>query len=275
MKWNPKFLACSPMFEPLRVHAPESFPEKWPELPMLQDLLDRRDPPVRAAIGLPLRLVPQPRRVRRAELSYEERTFVRAELQVRPGSWHDLFNLLVWLAFPRAKAALNARHWTASRQRAASGATNRGRIEDALTLFDEGGVIVAAASPELIARLRAFEWKDLFWRRRDEVTRTMRFWLFGHALYEKALRPHAGITGRGICFEVDAGFLQEPPAVQLHELDRRLAAHISDPGRLSATRDLAHVPILGVPGWCAGNELESYYDNTDYFRPRPPRRHAE
>jgi len=271
MEWNPEFLACSPMFEPLRVHAPQSFPENWPELPMLQQLLDRRDPPVRAANGLPLRVVPQPRRVRRAGLSYEERTFVRAELQVRPGSWHDLFNLLVWLAFPQAKATLNARHWAASRERASTGAANRGPVEDALTLFDEGGVIVAATSPALVECLRAFEWKNLFWRRRSEVTRTMRFWLFGHALYEKALRPHAGITGRGICFEVDTGFLQEPHAVQLHELDRRLAAHIGDPVRLAATPDLAHVPILGVPGWCAANELESYYDNTEYFRPRPER----
>jgi hypothetical protein len=26
------------------------------------------------------------------------------------------------------------------------------------------------------------------------------------------------------------------------------------------------VPVLGVPGWCAGNDMESFYDNTDYFR---------
>ena len=268
MEWDPGFLACSAMFEPLRVRAPASFPEKWPELPMLQQLLERREPPVRVASGLPLRVVPQPRQARRAELSYEERIFVKGELQVRPGSWHDLFNILVWLTFPRAKAALNARHWAASRERAASGATNRGRVEDALALFDEGGVVVAAASAELIGRLRAFEWKELFWRRRDEVARSMRFWIFGHALYEKALRPFAGIAGRGICFETDLALLQAPAAAQLDELDRRLAGRVGNPGQLTATRDLAHVPILGVPGWCAGNEVESYYDNTDYFRPR-------
>jgi hypothetical protein len=267
MEWDPNFLARSPMFEPLRAHAPESFPATWPELPMLQRLLERREPLVRVASGLPLRVVPQPRGARRAELSYEERIYSRGELQVRPGSWHDLFNFLVWLSFPQAKAALNARHWAASRARASTGAANRGPVEDALTLFDEGGVVVAAAAPALIERLRAFEWKDLFWRRRIEVARSMRFWLFGHALYEKALHPFAGITGRGICFEIDAGFLQAPSEIQLDELDRRLAAHIGDPGRLTATRGLAHVPILGVPGWCPDNEVESYYDNTDYFRP--------
>jgi len=25
--------------------------------------------------------------------------------------------------------------------------------------------------------------------------------------------------------------------------------------------------VLGVPGWCADNESESYYDDLDYFRP--------
>jgi hypothetical protein len=27
------------------------------------------------------------------------------------------------------------------------------------------------------------------------------------------------------------------------------------------------LPILGVPGWCADNEREAFYDNADYFRP--------
>jgi hypothetical protein len=272
MEWDPEFLARSPMLEPLRLHAPESFPQAWPELPVLQQLLERRDPPVHVASGLPLRVVPQSRRGRRAGLPYEERIYSRGELQVRAHNWHDLLNFLVWLAFPQVKAALNARHWAASRRRASAGTANRGPVEDALTLFDEGGVIVATASAELPQRLRAFEWKDLFWRRRQEVVASMRFWLFGHALFEKALRPFAGITGRGISLESDAGFLNAPPIAQLDELDRRLAAHIGDPAQLTATRDLLHVPILGVPGWCAANEVESYYDNTEYFRPRPEHR---
>jgi hypothetical protein len=31
-------------------------------------------------------------------------------------------------------------------------------------------------------------------------------------------------------------------------------------------RELWPLPILGVPGWWAGNEQESFYDNTSYFR---------
>jgi hypothetical protein len=271
MEWDPHFLARSPMFEPLRTHAPEFFPAQWPGLPALQGLLDQREPPVRVASGAPLRLVPQVGKAGRPELRYEERIYRRGELQVRAHNWHDLFNVLVWLTFPRAKAALNAKHHAAFERRAAT-APNRGPVEDALTLFDEGGVIVAATSRELLDLLRAYAWRELFWRCRGAVAANMRFFLFGHALYEKALRPFAGITGRGLCFDVDKDFLQVPAAVRLAELDARVTAHIGAPDRLTTTRDLAPVPILGVPGWCAENEVEAYYDNTDYFRPRPQRR---
>lgn len=272
MDWDPDFLARSPMFEPLRACAPSWPAGHWPDAGALRELLERRTPPIRVSGGTPLRVVPQLRGAKRPELSYEERIFLHGELQVRPDDWHDLLNLLVWLAFPRAKAALNARHYAAIRERAATGASNRGSVEDALTLFDEGGVIVGVASRELAELLHGFEWKELLWRRRREVTASMRFWLFGHALYEKALRPFAGITGRGICFDIDENFLRQPPDAQLAELDRRLAEHIGAPDLLITTRNLAIVPILGVPGWCADNEVESYYDNIDYFRPHPNRR---
>jgi hypothetical protein len=95
----------------------------------------------------------------------------------------------------------------------------------------------------------------------------MCFYLFGHALYEKALRPFLGITGRGILLETEPALLAQPPREQLAVLDSQVAATISKSGNLTAPRELAVVPVLGVPGWCPENEQESYYDNTDYFRP--------
>ena len=95
----------------------------------------------------------------------------------------------------------------------------------------------------------------------------MRFYLFGHALYEKALRPFLGITGRGILLKTESALLAQPPREQLAVLDSQVAATISESGNLTAPRELAVIPVLGVPGWCPGNEQESYYDNTDYFRP--------
>lgn len=268
--WDPGFLGRSPMFEPLRAHAPRVFPPRWPDLSELQQLLDGRDPPVRVASGAALRVVPQARKRGAFEEGYEARVYLRGELQVRSRNWHDLFNVLAWLAFPGAKAALNARHYEVLRSGGAARSANRGPVQDALTLFDEGGVIVATCDGELEALLRAHEWKELFWRRRAGLDARMRFHLFGHALYEKALRPFAGVTGRGIVLRTDPGLLALPIGPQLADLDARVAAHIGEPRNIAGTRELAPIPILGVPGWSAENEREAYYDDTDYFRPKKP-----
>ena len=144
---------------------------------------------------------------------------------------------------------------------------NRGPVQDALTLFDEGGVIVASSEDELLACLRDWRWKDLFWGHRARLPAQMRFHLFGHAIYEKALSPFLGITGRGILLKVDPGLLAVPLPGQLAALDARIAEHLADDHRVVATRELAVVPVLGVPGWHAGNEREEFYDDVDYFRP--------
>jgi len=182
---------------------------------------------------------------------------------VRERDWHDLLNVLVWLTFPRAKAALNARHYAEIRARKTS---NRGPVEDALTLFDEGGVIVVSDDDELLALLKAFRWKDLFWDKRERVRTHMHFHVFGHALYEKALTPFSGITARAILLRTPAEALNLPLDEQLACVDRHVAAHLADPVRLSGTLDLAPVPVLGVPGWCPDNERETYYDDGDHFR---------
>ena len=191
---------------------------------------------------------------------------------MRLGDWHDLFNLLVWATFPRAKAALNARQYHALLEQQARGELNRGPAQDALTLFDEGGMVVAASDESLLQELRDFEWKRLYWQHRDEVRRRMRWFLFGHAIYEKALAPFDGITARGVLFEVDEGFVELPLAEQINALDARLAGCIADPVRFRDTRALAPVPVLGIPGWWPHNEREAYYDNIDYFRTRRGRR---
>ena len=268
MDWDPDFLSRSPMFEPLHALGGVLARPDWPARAVLQNLLERDGNPVMTCSGLPLRLVPAGGRMRSFEERYEARIHLRGEMVFRERNWHDLLNVLAWLTFPRAKAALNARHYAALRAQNAARAANRGPAQDALTLFDEGGVIVASCDDQLLKMIHEFRWKELFWRHRDEVRSRMRFMLFGHALYEKALRPFTGITGRGILLKTEPGLLAQPPGERLAALDSRVAACISESGNLTAPRELAVVPVLGVPGWCPGNEQESYYDNTDYFRPR-------
>lgn len=254
------------MFEPLRSHCDALRVERWPSLDALRQLLAEREPPLATRSGARLTVAPQGRRPDAFEDKYEARVYLKGEMQMREHNWHDLLNALVWLTFPQSKAALNERHYRALREQEAAGAQNRGPVQDAMTLFDEGGVIVAARGGKLLRLLEDFAWKDLFWRNRSCVTTDMRFYLFGHALYEKALNPFMGITGRGVLFEVDSEFLAAPLVIQIARLDAMLAARLLDPDRLCSTRELAPVPILGVPGWCPDNAHESYYDNLDYFQ---------
>ena len=267
MDWDPDFLARSPMLEPLRALGAALAAPDWPTRSALQSLLERDGDPVMTRSGLPLRLVPAGGRMRSFDERYEARVHLRGEMVFRERNWHDLLNVLAWLTFPRAKAALNARHYVALKTQHAAGAANRGPAQDALTLFDEGGVIVVSCDDELLGLLREWRWKELFWENRMKVETRMQFYIFGHALYEKALRPFIGITGRGIVLKSEPGLLAGPRGEQLTALDSRVAAHISDSSHLTAPRELPVVPVLGVPGWCLENEQESYYDNTDYFRP--------
>jgi len=258
-EWNKAFAGQSPLLITLRAAAQQLAGNDWPARLQLQEVIAQAD--IHTASGLPLRLVSP---AAGADLSYERRLYARGELEFRERNWHDLFNVLVWLTYPRAKSALNARHHAALPANKAGG---RGPVRDALTLFDESGVIVVSADAELLDMIREFRWKPLFWERRAAVLAGMDFLPFGHALCEKALAPYKGITGRGWLLEVELDFLGLPLAERLKQIDDRLALQIADPQVLRHTHELAPLPVLGVPGWCADNEQSVYYDDRDHFRP--------
>lgn len=264
-EWQQDFTQISPLFEPLR-GVGESLEnlDRWPTLAELNALLP---PSIRTAGGAAIRFVPQAGRPRCMEEQYEARIHTGGEVQTRTENWHDLFNALVWLAFPRAKAAINARHFSAL---CSENAGNRCKVRDALTLFDESGVIVACADDDLAGLLRGFQWRQLFWEQRQPVRERMKFALFGHSLYEKALRPYLGFTGKGLLIRVEAGFFSLPLEVQRQILDERLVTELGAPA--FSSRSLTPVPLLGVPGWWKDNERESFYENTGYFRHKPPER---
>ena len=144
---------------------------------------------------------------------YEEGIRLRGDMPFREGDWHDLFNALAWAAYPATKAALNDAHYHALLEERARGqergrmyergrTNERGRRRDALTVFDENGAIVVSSSASLLDDLRAFRWKRLFVERRDEVRAAMRVHLFGHDLFEKALRPYVGMTAHALLLPV-------------------------------------------------------------------------
>lgn len=241
--------------------------EGFPGLDDLNALLETCHPVPKVRDGAPLRFVPQSAGRQPFEGQYEPRGYLKGEVQSREHNWHDLFNALVWLTFPSAKSAINAGHYAALLAGAGQGG-RRGGARDGLTLLDESGVIVASAEPELESLLREFRWKELFWNQRARFPAGMGFFLFGHGLLEKALRPYVGMTGQGIVLGVDKGFFGKTEEARLAELDRALAARLAASGEGFSPRDLTPVPLLGVPGWSSQSRDPAFYDETGYFRPR-------
>lgn len=234
----------------------------WPALAEYNALLD---PPILLASGATLRFAPQGGKPACMEDGYEARIYLSGEIQTRTGNWHDFFNALVWVAFPRTKTALNACHFSALARGPAT--PNRAPARDALTLFDESGVAVVYADETLAELLRAFRWKELFHERRRAVREGMRFVVFGHSLHEKALQPYIGLTGKGLLLKTREDFFARSAGEQARALDDMMAERFT-PGAQPDKGELTPVPLLGVPGWWQGNEEGTFYDNREYFRPR-------
>lgn len=263
MYWIPNVFERLQLLTPLRYHAGNDV--EWPGRETLQPRIDAVG--LCVASGSPLRLV-EPG----GQQPYELRLCQSGELEYRERNWHDWFNLMVWFMFPRAKAALNARHCAAWND---AGGGGRGAVRDALTLFDESGVVVLADDAQLLELIRGFEWKALFCGRRADCMTRLRVLPFGHALCEKALAPYRGITGHALLCAVQPGTLALGGPALLAALDADLAQRIADPLLMASTRDLSPLPLLGIPGWCLDNADPSYYDDTRQFRQGRRQRAAE
>lgn len=268
--WHPDFATRSPIYAPLQLWT-QGFAtfDEWPGLADCQRLLDTLPQPIQTATGQSLRVVPQEGKPDCFEKRYESRINLYGEIQTRRNNWHDFFHVLAWLAFPRTKALLNAIHMDLARTRQEAGANpgQRSARESMLTLFDEDGAVVISSDESLLQLIRDFQWRELFWQRRDELADKLQCIVFGHALYEKGLMPFLGMTANAILLKCDEAALAQPMPQRLQWLDAKLAALFEAGETLQRPRDLQPFPILGVPGWDESNRLETYYDNRDYFRP--------
>ncbi len=266
-EWNKQTLLHIPCFAPLYQGISSLDTDGFPTLQDCNAMLASHQP-ITVHSGQTLSFVAQEYGKLPFEAQYEPRCYLKGEVPTRENNWHDLLNALVWIAFPKAKAAINLRHYQALTEGDHTGMrSQRGAVRDTNTLLDESGVIVACADSELATLLRNFQWKELFWRRRADVQASMGFYLFGHGLYEKALRPYTGMTGQGLLLPVAQEFFSWPQEQQSAHLDALLADYLLAKEHCRTTRELTPVPLLGVPGWTAENENAAYYDNVDYFRP--------
>jgi hypothetical protein len=190
----------------------------------------------------PLRFVAAAPRVRRRgqpiELGslYEGRIVRGGEVPTRESDWHDLFNALAFCAFPRAKWALHARQYGIYAARLLPRATRlpgaRTREQDALALFDEGGIVVCA--PQAARRALPADPDHVDAALTGLVQRgEARALLFGHALFEHMAAGLPPPLGYAHVLALDA-----LPALGAHggaaldvldTIDRALARALADP----------------------------------------------
>lgn len=205
---------------------------------------------------------------------YEQRVFDTGQVDTRPGNLHDLFNALAWIAFPRTKAAINARHVACL----PSEGKARGPLRDLLTLVDEGGVIVACARESLAefeSLVRDFRWQDLFWVRRARLLADARCVLVGHSAFEKALAPYPGITCKALFLPASRQELDGPTTSLVAAMDVAAAAWVLALPADASPRRLPPLPVFGYPGWLPGSTGPDFYADRRWFRAAPAGRVAD
>jgi hypothetical protein len=254
-------MLAHPIFDPVRAGLALLAGEPgWPDAARLTRLADELGAAPRTESGMAVRFVAP---AGGAHAPYELRVFATGCVETRPDNWHDLFNALAWLAFPRTKARINALH--AAEIARENG--RRGRLRDMLTILDEGGALVACSDPKLADLVREFRWRELFWEQRARVLEDMRFVVLGHAVLEKALEPWPGIACKVLIVEVERALLRTSIAELVAVLDAHSAQWLAAHAEVGSPRVLAPLPVFGYPGWLPDSARPAFYNDTRYFRP--------
>lgn len=170
---------------------------------------------------------------------------------------HDRCNALMWLAWPRTKAALNQRQ---AQQLARHGVrAQRGKVRDAATLIDESGLLLVCADTTLQCALAARNWQAALIDARPRWGRDVAAYVFGHALLDQLAAPYKSLTAAVV--PLVPPLSARSPA----QIDAAAAAFVQRPDLAPAS--LQHLPVLGIPGWCAANADPAFYADGAVFRP--------
>lgn len=184
------------------------------------------------------------------------------ELRIRQGriatrlqNWHDLFNAMVWLRHPAIKQALNSQQCLHIER---VGPNLRSRAQQALTQFDETGIIVRVRDAAVLAAWDRHDWEALFqqqaaqWHRGDIAIAAV----IGHALMEQRLLPGRLLVGK--CLVVQGA--DDANAIAA------AAQAIGSGAVLQSPLELRPLPLAGIPGWHVPQHA-GFYQQPDYFRP--------
>jgi hypothetical protein len=219
---------------------------------------------LRNASGLPLRFVAQD--ALPEGRAYEEFIGASGCVPTRE-NLHDFFNGLVWLTFPRIKRQLNALQ--AAQIAQAGVGKSRGPARDGATIFDENCALLvvrdSTAGRALVEALRAHHWHAALFDQRAAFGPDAQVWLFGHALMEKLVAPRKAITAHTWVVWAGDDFFDLAADAQRGWIDTHVAADLAA-GEMHTAR-FTPLQVLGVPGWCEGQDA-AFYADTSVFRPR-------
>lgn len=236
--WDSAFGARSPLFAPFEgLTQTFATSPSWPSLDEYTALVERQREQHAAELS---KLVfeataPRSRRWRRHSVAldqlYDGSIALSGKVPCLPASYHDLFNVVMFAAFPHSKRALHARQFRALSQWVPQDATRlpskRTREQDALTVFDEGGsVLVLTASA--YQRWQASE-QDLELPPQDGDVTAL---LFGHALMEHIFYGRLQVRSCAVVVLAPEGLPRDSSL--LPWVDQRLAERLLDENTFAA-----------------------------------------
>lgn len=240
--WNVEFLTTSPIlapFAPLLAHWTAR--DAWPTLDEYTEFADaeRRSRAPEASEIRFARAEPKRTRARRDTALdpgrlYDGRIALHGEVPCLDHSYHDLFNVLVWAAFPRAKRALHARQFRALQgwipESASRLPNRRTREQDALTVFDEGGSVLVTTEGALAI--------DSEPKRLEAAAQCI---LFGHALMEHVAYGRSAVRSAAVVISLE-GELPSGSAL-FDQVDERVTERLLDDTQFTAPGTDAVVEI--------------------------------
>jgi hypothetical protein len=252
--WNPHFYKHFPGFAsvlPLWSEICQSFQHDWPTFSDFNAI-------AQSVLTSPaaIQFIAQ-----ESDMKYEREIIEHGKIPMRGASWHDFFNNLTWLSWPKLKSAIVKR----CSQELLPDSVQRTSRQNLLAHFDECGLILCSDKPSLFQTVKNFQWKSFFWDEKSLLQHCLPV-IIGHGLLEKAIDPFIGLTAKAIFIQVDSAFFVLPQAKQFAYLDQEIATYILSPQFPDNPLTLQPFPFLGWPGWHPENHQEIFYENRGYFR---------
>lgn len=250
--WNPCFYKHFPGFScilPLWKQQAAYFPYSWPQVEDYNVIAKEQ----RNRISFI---------AQHSEARYEWEIYHRRRVMTRECSWHDFFNNLTWLSFPKLKWAIVKK---VCEEFPSETVKVRNSRQNLLAHFDECGMVICSDKSSIFDDIKAFRWKKLFFETPFLQQHCLPV-LMGHGMLEKALNPYIGMTAKAILLQVPSDFFALSGMAQLKYVDEEIANFIQSPEFPNSPQALQPFPILGWPTWHQENQQECFYENTNYFR---------